>query len=95
MSATVLPPVFGPVMTTPFIPSPIQKSSGTAFSRESSGCYTLSSLVDDFSGELRRSAKTMEALDVVFACGRLSIQMEAAPPQLTSERRLHIRAGRH
>ncbi|MCI8443062.1 MAG: DNA mismatch repair protein MutS [Provencibacterium sp.] len=57
--------------------------------------YTLSSLVDDFSGELRRSAETMEALDVVFACGRLSIQMEAAPPQLTSERRLHIRAGRH
>ena len=57
--------------------------------------YTLSSLVDDFSGELRRGAETMEALDMVFARGKLSMRMQAAPPQLTGERRLIIRSGYH
>lgn len=57
--------------------------------------YILSALVDDFSGELRRGAETMEALDIVFARGKLSLQMQAAPPQLTGERTIVIRSGRH
>ena len=36
--ATVLPPVFGPVITTPFPRSPSSKLKGTASSRRISGC---------------------------------------------------------
>lgn len=57
--------------------------------------YTLSALVDDFSGGLRAAAEAMEALDVVFARGKLSMRMQAAPPVLTEERKIVIRAGRH
>ena len=44
-TATVLPPVFGPVITIPFIPSPMENCSGTQVSLSISGCLASRSRI--------------------------------------------------
>jgi len=57
--------------------------------------YTLSVLVADHAGALRRNVKTMETLDFLFAKAKLSAAMKAGAVEIGGERRISIRRGRH
>ncbi len=57
--------------------------------------YTLSGLVADHAGIIRRSMEAMEALDFAFAKAQLSRQMDAAEPIVTARRSLCLIEARH
>ena len=57
--------------------------------------YTLSAQVAQYADDIRRSMKTMTALDVLFAKAKLSAAMRANPVDIGGERRLAILKGRH
>lgn len=57
--------------------------------------YTLTSLVDDCLPELKINKECMEVLDFAFAKAKLSVEMKANPPHLTTDRRIVIKNGKH
>lgn len=57
--------------------------------------YTLTALVDENSAAIKINMEAMETLDVVFAKAKLSAQMDACPPAVTTERKISIHRGRH
>nr|WP_315021418.1 DNA mismatch repair protein MutS [uncultured Aminipila sp.] len=57
--------------------------------------YTLTALVDNNINELKINIDCMETLDFIFAKGKLSMEMEAVPVPLTTERKIIIKQGRH
>lgn len=57
--------------------------------------YSLSGSVDSFQGEFKQNMEALVVLDILFAKGKLSQQMDANPVEITTERRLSIRQGRH
>ena len=57
--------------------------------------YTLSALVADEEAAIRRSMEAVEALDFIFAKAQVSRQMDAVPPEITQEREIRLRNGRH
>lgn len=57
--------------------------------------YVLSSMVVDYSGALRLNMEGMEALDFIFAKAKLSIDMNAVPATINTNRRIKIVNGRH
>ena len=57
--------------------------------------YELTGYVEAKGKELRFNMEMMQKLDIIFAKAKLSAQMDAIPPVLTTERRIRIFSGRH
>ncbi len=57
--------------------------------------YTLTARINDTLGTLKRNMEAMEALDFLFAKGKLSISMKASPVTLHSDRNISMRSARH
>ncbi len=57
--------------------------------------YTLTVLVEGYSSEIRINMECMETLDIIFAKAKLSLEMKAIPAEITTDRRLIIKQGRH
>ncbi len=57
--------------------------------------YTLTALVADALGQIRRNIEAMEILDFLFARAALSLKMKASPVMLTAGREIAIHNGRH
>lgn len=57
--------------------------------------YTLTAMVSEYAGAIRRNMEAMEVLDVIFAKAALSASMKARDAQIGGSRRLCIRKGRH
>ena len=57
--------------------------------------YALTALVDANITELKLNAECMETLDHAFAKAKLSVEMNAVPVTVTTERRIKIIGGRH
>ncbi len=57
--------------------------------------YILSDLVSEKAPEIRMNIEGMETLDFIFAKAKLSIDMKAVPPIINTDRRIHIKNGRH
>jgi len=57
--------------------------------------YTLAGLVGDCADEIILNLQYIEELDYIFAKGKLSIDMNAVPAHVNTERMIHIVNGRH
>lgn len=57
--------------------------------------YTLTAMVHANGGAIENNMGIMEKLDFIFAKGKLSMQMEAVPPEITLDRKMEINQGRH
>lgn len=57
--------------------------------------YTLTAMVQEESSNIRLNMELMEMLDVIFAKGKLSVDMKANEVNITTERVLRIHEGRH
>ncbi len=57
--------------------------------------YTLTALCQDCLPALQNDRDTLEALDFAFAKGKLSAGMGAIAPEITTQRQIIIRNGRH
>lgn len=57
--------------------------------------YTLTALVDEAKSEIMLNMEAMVTLDIIFAKGKLSIQMDAIPVSVDCSRELSIVKGRH
>lgn len=57
--------------------------------------YALTAMVSDQLPVIRRNIETMETLDFLFAKGKLSISMRAAPVGINTERKIRMRGARH
>ena len=57
--------------------------------------YALTSLVDDCRAPILQNIEAMEALDFIFAKGKLSAEMDAVCPRINLEQRFSIKQGRH
>ena len=57
--------------------------------------YTLTALVEEHLPLLKLNMDAMEILDIVFAKAKLSVRMKANPANITLERRIVIKSGRH
>ncbi|MDL2319347.1 DNA mismatch repair protein MutS, partial [Eubacteriales bacterium OttesenSCG-928-A19] len=57
--------------------------------------YALTAEVEAHLGALLHNVSIMESLDFLFAKAKLSAAMRAVEPEITTERRIIIRAGRH
>lgn len=57
--------------------------------------YTLTALVSEQEQELNRNRECMEVLDFCFAKGKLSMKLHAIPVQITADREIVIKEGRH
>lgn len=57
--------------------------------------YTLTSLVADSADIIRADMEIMEDLDVIFARGKLSVDMKAVPAAIHTNRYIKIEKGRH
>lgn len=57
--------------------------------------YTLTAMVADQAEVLEQDMKMIEKLDFIFSKGRLSLEYEGTEPQITTERRIRLKEGRH
>lgn len=57
--------------------------------------YELTALVYEYRYEIIKNIEIMEALDFIFAKGKLSIFMDAREPEVVMERVIRITKGRH
>lgn len=57
--------------------------------------YVLTGLIADHADELRENIRVMEKLDYIFAKGKLSFDMKAVEPVITTSRYIKIVNGRH
>lgn len=57
--------------------------------------YALTAMVDDLSDAMIQNARLMERLDMVFARGKLGLDMDGVIPSFHEERRICIEKGRH
>lgn len=57
--------------------------------------YTLTACVADYLPQIKQNRECLESLDFIFAKAKLSAAMDASPVQLTVERYMDIRQGRH
>lgn len=57
--------------------------------------YTLTALVEEHLASININIEAMESLDFIFAKAKLSIAMKAVEPDITIERRVVIKQGRH
>jgi len=57
--------------------------------------YVLTTQVEEKLTSIRLNIEAMETLDFIFAKARLSMAMKASVPEITTERKIRIRTGRH
>jgi dsDNA-specific endonuclease/ATPase MutS2 len=57
--------------------------------------YMLTVQVEEKLSSIRLNIEAMETLDFIFAKARLSISMKASVPEVTTERKVMIKTGRH
>lgn len=57
--------------------------------------YSLTALIYQYYKEIMLNMEIIETLDFIFAKGKLSIDMEAAAPEINTERYIKIEKGRH
>lgn len=57
--------------------------------------YTLTALVEEHIASININIEAMESLDFIFAKAKLSIAMKAVEPEITVERKIIIKEGRH
>lgn len=57
--------------------------------------YTLTALVDENMAAFQRNVEVMQKLDFIFAKAKFSLELEASPVNITTERILRIVHGRH
>jgi DNA mismatch repair protein MutS2 len=57
--------------------------------------YILSALVSEHGTPIRINIEAMEALDIIFAKAKLSMDMKAIAPRINTERKINIVNGRH
>lgn len=57
--------------------------------------YTLTALVSDNLSAIKRNMETMQTLDFLFAKGKLSLNMQAVPVEIITDRRLRLVGARH
>ena len=57
--------------------------------------YILSGMVSERGEIFAENKRITEKLDFIFAKGKLSSDMKAVPPEITGERKIEIRDGRH
>lgn len=57
--------------------------------------YTLSALAADHEEAFQKNREVVKKLDIIFAKGKLSLQMDAAAPEINTERKISIRKGKH
>jgi len=57
--------------------------------------YTLTALVEEHMASININIEAMESLDFIFAKAKLSIEMKAMEPDITIERKVVIKQGRH
>lgn len=57
--------------------------------------YELTAMLSDKAEVIRQNTKTIEKLDFIFAKGKLSLDCEAAEPEINTERRILLVKGRH
>ena len=57
--------------------------------------YSLTALISDQLPTIKRNIETMETLDFLFAKGKLSISMKAAPVGINTDREIRMSSARH
>lgn len=57
--------------------------------------YTLTALVEENIQSINLNMQALEALDFIFAKAKLSLKMQAIPVDVTMNRRIVIKSGRH
>ena len=57
--------------------------------------YVLTARISDSLREIKLNMEAMEVLDFIFAKGKLSVSMKAAPCEINTERLIHIVNARH
>ncbi len=57
--------------------------------------YTLSGMLADKTEIMEENTRTVEKLDYIFSKGKLSIEMSAIEPKITTDRYIRIKNGRH
>ncbi len=57
--------------------------------------YTLSGMLADKTEIMEENTRTVEKLDFIFSKGKLSIEMNAIEPKITTDRYIRIKNGRH
>ena len=57
--------------------------------------YELTALVEDHLMQIKINIEAMELLDFVFAKAKLSLEMDANPARISSEKEIFIKQGRH
>lgn len=57
--------------------------------------YVLSGMIGEHAQMIRMNMEAMEALDIIFAKAKLSLDMKAIPAQININRRIRIDNGRH
>ncbi len=57
--------------------------------------YVLSGMIGEHAPVIRMNMEAMEALDIIFAKAKLSLDMKAIPALINTERRIRIEDGRH
>lgn len=57
--------------------------------------YTLTSMVYEAAASLRLNMEAIEVLDIIFAKAKLSMDLKAAEPEITTDRCIYITGGRH
>lgn len=57
--------------------------------------YVLSGMISEHAQMIRMNMEALEALDIIFAKAKLSLDMKAIPAQINTSRRIRIDNGRH
>ncbi|TCT16206.1 MutS-like protein [Natranaerovirga pectinivora] len=57
--------------------------------------YTLTALVEEYLPLIKVNIEAMETLDFIFAKAKLSLSMKGVPPQITTDRVIKIKGGKH
>lgn len=57
--------------------------------------YALTGQVEENLSLIRLNIEAMETMDFIFAKARLSLAMKASVPEITTERKIRIKTGRH
>lgn len=57
--------------------------------------YTLTAMVADCVPVMEENVSRIEKLDFIFSKGKLSIDLDAAPPEINTDRRISLKNARH
>lgn len=57
--------------------------------------YSIAALIDDYKSDIKNNIETVEAVDFIFAKGKLSAEQNAVGAKINTERFIKIKKGRH